>query len=365
MLDRVIISGGGTGGHIFPALAIADAIKAYNPQADILFVGAKGRMEMEKVPQAGYRIEGLNITGIQRSLSFSNFLFPFRLLHSLLKARSIVKQFKPQVVVGTGGFASGPTLFAASGLNIPTVIQEQNSVPGITNSRLAKRAVKVCVAYPGLEKYFSPTKIVMTGNPVRKAIEHNTYAKPDALRVFGLEAGKKTVFVYGGSQGALAVNQGVMNALNLWKNDNIQVIWQTGKSFFPNARQAVLESGAENIRVFAFIENMPAAYACSDLVVCRAGALSISEICVSGLPSVLVPLPTAAGDHQTKNAQALVQAGAAVLLSNQDAPAAMGSKVLDMIDNPGLLKKLSQGAQKLAVTDSANKIVDVLKEIVH
>lgn len=364
-LERVIISGGGTGGHIFPALAIADAVKAVSPNAEILFVGANGRMEMEKVPAAGYNIVGLDITGIQRSLSLSNLMFPIRLLKSISKAKKVVKDFNPQIAVGTGGFASGPTLYAASGLGIPTVVQEQNSFPGITNKWLAKKAARICVAYPGLEAFFPKEKIKMTGNPVRQQIEHNKITREEGAALFTLDPNKKIVFIYGGSLGALNVNHGAKNALETLAENNIQVIWQTGTGYLEQAVKFVEEKQLKNVRVMAFIERMDAAYACADLVVCRAGAISVSEICISKLAAVLVPLPTAAEDHQTKNAQALVNRDAAVLLSNADAPQKMGSVITDLINDDARLNKLRLGASAMAVHRSAEMIVAELINIIQ
>lgn len=363
-INRMIISGGGTGGHIFPALAIADAVKAKNPQAEILFVGANGRMEMDKVPGAGYPIKGLDITGIQRKLALSNFLFPFRLMKSISRAKQIVREFNPQVVVGTGGFASGPTLYAASSLGVPTLVQEQNSFPGITNKWLAKKASRICVAYPGLEQYFPKDKIVMTGNPVRKVIEYNSLSREQGAEVFGLDPKRKIVFIYGGSQGALAINKGAKNALLQLLQNDVQVIWQTGNGFLKEAQSFAAEQKLESARISAFIDRMDAAYACADLVVCRAGAISVSEICLSGLPSVLVPLPTAAEDHQTKNAKALENYNAAVLLSNADAPERMGSLILELIHNSDKLQQLRIGASAMALRDSADKIVNELEKII-
>ena len=364
-LERVIISGGGTGGHIFPALAIADAIKAISPDVEILFVGANGRMEMEKVPAAGYKIMGLDITGIQRSLSLSNLMFPFKLYNSIQKAKKIVRDFNPQVAVGTGGFASGPTLYAAASLGVPTVIQEQNSFPGITNKWLAKKAARICVAYPGLEAFFPKEKIKMTGNRVRQQIEHNKIKREEGAQLFSLDPNKKIVFIYGGSLGALNVNHGAKNAVEILESENVQVIWQTGVGFMEQATKFVEEKQLNNVRVMAFIERMDAAYACADLVVCRAGAISVSEICISKLAAVLVPLPTAAEDHQTKNAMALVNRNAAVLLSNADAPQQMANVILGLVNDDERLKKLRTGSASMAVHRSAEMIVSEIVKIVQ
>lgn len=363
-IERIIISGGGTGGHIFPALAIAEAVKAVSPQVEILFVGANGRMEMDKVPAAGYRIVGLDMTGIQRSLSLSNLLFPVRLVRSIQKAKKIVREFNPQVAVGTGGFASAPTLYAAASLGIPTVIQEQNSFPGKTNKWLAKKAARICVAYPGLEAFFPKEKIRVTGNPVRAVIEHNTITREEGASQFSLDATKKIVFIYGGSLGALNVNHGAKNAVEQLEAQGIQVIWQTGNGYLEQAVKHVEDKGLKNIRVLPFIERMDAAYACADLVVCRAGAISVSEICISRLAAVLVPLPTAAEDHQTKNALALVNRDAAVLLTNADAPQKMLGVITELIADDARLKKLRLGAAAMAVHRSAEMIVEELMQVI-
>jgi UDP-N-acetylglucosamine--N-acetylmuramyl-(pentapeptide) pyrophosphoryl-undecaprenol N-acetylglucosamine transferase len=363
-LNRIIISGGGTGGHIFPAVAIADAVKKRFSDADILFVGALGRMEMQKVPAAGYPIEGLEIEGIKRNLSLSNLLFPVKLWKSYFKAAAIIKVHQPQVVVGTGGFASGPTLLAAWRAGVPVVIQEQNSYPGITNRFMGNRAARICVAYPGLEQFFPATRIRITGNPVRNQIEHNTFSREKGAACFGLRPDKPIVFIYGGSQGALAINRGVDQALESLVTEDIQVIWQTGKSYVERARFAVQSAGlAERVFVSDFIEAMDAAYACCDLVICRAGAISVSEICIQGLPSVLVPLPTAAEDHQTKNARVLAEHGAAEILRNEDAPERLGSFITRLLHDEEKRRSMGIQAKNLAVYNSAEKIVDELIQV--
>jgi UDP-N-acetylglucosamine--N-acetylmuramyl-(pentapeptide) pyrophosphoryl-undecaprenol N-acetylglucosamine transferase len=363
-LKKIIISGGGTGGHIFPAVAIADAVKKRFPEVDILFVGALGRMEMQKVPAAGYPIEGLEIEGIKRSLSLSNFLFPFKLLKSYTKAAAIIKSHQPQLVVGTGGFASGPTLLAAWRSGVPVVIQEQNSFPGITNRFMGKRAARICVAYPGLERFFPSANIRITGNPVRTQIEHNIFNREMGATRFGLRPDKPIVFVYGGSQGALPINRGVDQALTSLLAEDIQVIWQTGKSYVERARFAVQSAGlADRVFVSDFIEAMDAAYACCDLVICRAGAISVSEICMQGLPSVLVPLPTAAEDHQTKNALVLAERSAAEILSNEEAPERLGYFLIRLLRDEEKRRNMGIQAKNLAVFNSAEKIVDELIQV--
>ncbi len=333
--------------------------------SDILFVGAEGRMEMQKVPAAGYPIEGLEITGLQRSLSLSNLAFPFKLWRSYNKAAEIIHKFKPQVVVGTGGYASGPTLLAALRAGIPVVIQEQNSFPGITNRFIGRKAARVCVAYPGMEKYFPAHVVRVTGNPVRERIENNRFLRAEGAAKFGLKPESPIAFVYGGSQGALAINRGVDNALSLLASNDIQLIWQTGKSYLERARFAVHEAGLEN-RVFVsdFIEEMDAAYACADLVLCRAGAISVSEICIQGLPSILVPLPTAAEDHQTKNAMALVGQGAAEILSNAEAPELLGNYLSRFMHDKDARTQMGLKAAGMAVKNSAEKIVDELIQVI-
>ena len=284
---RVILSGGGTGGHIFPAVAIANAIKAAAPQAEIRFVGAKGRMEMEKVPAAGYPIEGLWISGLQRRLTADNLLFPFKVISSLYKARKIIKSFKPDVVIGTGGYASGPTLRAASGAGIPTLIQEQNSFPGITNKMLAAKADIICVAYQGMEKFFPASKIKLTGNPVRSDIEFSNISKSETLAQFGLQEGKTTLLVVGGSLGARTINQSIEAGINTLAEAGIQLIWQTGKNFAPQASKALAPYEGKGFITMPFIKEMDKAYAAADIVVSRAGAIAISELCITGKPSIL------------------------------------------------------------------------------
>lgn len=363
-LHKVIISGGGTGGHIFPAIAVADALKRISPSVEILFVGALGKMEMQKVPAAGYRIIGLDITGLQRKISVSNLLFPFRLIKSYFKARAIIREFRPQVVLGTGGFASGPLLYAATGMGIPSIIQEQNSYPGITNRSLGKRVKRVCVAYPGLEEFFESEKIILTGNPVRYDIENNKWSREDATRHFGLNPERPVILVYGGSLGALAINQGTLNALKSWSENGYQLIWQTGNPFFAQAETAVKNGYSETVRVMPFIDKMDAAYAAADLVVGRAGAIAVSELCLNGKPSILVPLPTAAEDHQTKNARALEVRNAAVLLPNQSAPTALAEFVTKLMNDEKRRDELSDNIAAMAVRNSADSIVNEMLSII-
>jgi UDP-N-acetylglucosamine--N-acetylmuramyl-(pentapeptide) pyrophosphoryl-undecaprenol N-acetylglucosamine transferase len=355
-LLKVIISGGGTGGHIFPAIAIANALKAKYNQVEILFVGALGKMEMEKVPAAGYKIEGLNITGIQRSLSLSNLAFPFRLLQSVSRSRKIIKSFKPDVVVGVGGFASGPLLYAASQLNIPALIQEQNSYPGITNKLLAKRVQTICVAYDNMENYFPKEKLKLTGNPVRNDILNLSGKRERALEYFKLKDGLKTVFVTGGSLGSKTINESILKNIERFAENNIQLIWQTGKNFIGTAQEAVKMHADKGLHAFDFISKMDYAYAVADVVVSRAGASSVSELSLVNKAAILIPYPLAAEDHQTKNAMALVNYNAAVLIKDEEAREKLGDEVLDLIKNEERRQKLENNITRLAIKDSAEVI---------
>jgi UDP-N-acetylglucosamine--N-acetylmuramyl-(pentapeptide) pyrophosphoryl-undecaprenol N-acetylglucosamine transferase len=355
-LLKVIISGGGTGGHIFPAIAIANALKAKYHQVDILFVGALGKMEMEKVPAAGYKIEGLNITGIQRSFSLSNLAFPFRLLQSVNRSRKIIKSFKPDVVVGVGGFASGPLLYAASQLNIPALIQEQNSYPGITNKLLAKRVQTICVAYENMARFFPKEKLKLTGNPVRNDILNLSGKRERALEYFNLKEGYKTVFVTGGSLGSRTINESILKNINAFAENNIQLIWQTGKSFITTAQEAVKKYNDKGIYAFDFISKMDYAYAIADLVISRAGASSVSELSLVNKAAILIPYPLAAEDHQTKNAMALVNYNAAVLIKDEEAREKLGEVVMDLIQHDEKRFKLEHNITKLAIKDSAEVI---------
>lgn len=355
---KVIISGGGTGGHIFPAIAIADAVKRQIPNAEILFVGAKGKMEMERVPQAGYKIEGLWISGIQRSLTVKNLAFPLKLISSMAKARSIVRMFKPDVAVGVGGYASGPLLRVASTKKIPSLIQEQNSFPGITNRLLAAKVSKVCVAYEGMDRWFSKDKIVMTGNPVREQVVNLEGKKPEACTFFGLKTDKPTLLVVGGSLGARTINQSIQKNLQLFKDGGYQLIWQTGKLYGETAYDAVREIDYEGIKTFKFIDRMDLAYAMADVVVSRAGAMSVSEICLAQKPAILIPSPNVAEDHQTKNARALADKGAAILVADKDAEQVLGDEIKELLNNKDKQAALSANAGKMAHTNAAEKIAD-------
>jgi UDP-N-acetylglucosamine--N-acetylmuramyl-(pentapeptide) pyrophosphoryl-undecaprenol N-acetylglucosamine transferase len=362
---KVIISGGGTGGHIFPAIAIANALKQkLNEKVDILFVGAEGRMEMEKVPAAGYKIVGLWISGLNRSLSLKNLAFPFKLLASLWKANKIIKNFKPDVVVGVGGYASGPILAIASMRSVPTLIQEQNSYAGITNKILGKRVNKVCVAYDGMEKFFPKEKIVLTGNPVRQDILQLEGKRERGLEHFKLSGDKKTVLVIGGSLGARTINESIEKSLELFKQNDVQLIWQTGKNFFPKAVDAVGKTDIESLKPFDFIQKMDLAYAVSDVVISRAGASSVSELCLVRKPAILVPSPNVAEDHQTKNAMALATHHAAIIIKDVDAEKLLVSETIDLIKSDERQEKLSANIHKLAFRDSAGVIASEVINLV-
>jgi len=361
---RIIISGGGTGGHVFPAIAIAGALRSKDPGVNILFVGAQGRMEMEKVPAAGYPIEGLWISGLQRRLSCENLLFPFKLIHSSIRARKIIRRFKPQVVVGVGGYASGPTVKAAAAMGIPTLVQEQNSYPGITNKMLARKARRICVAYPGMERYFPAKKLVLTGNPVRPEIVHAMAKRHEALEFFGLDESKPVILAVGGSLGALTINRSLHSGLKTIADAGIQLIWQTGKSYSGQAESAVLPFTGAGIRQFPFITRMDLAYAASDVVISRAGALAISELCVTGRPSVLVPSPNVAEDHQTRNAMALVNEGAALMVKDSEAEHKLVNTAIELAGNGQLRKNLSEQILKLGRENAAADIASLILECI-
>lgn len=354
---RVIISGGGTGGHIFPAVSIANAIKEQYPDAEILFVGAEGRMEMQRVPAAGYDIIGLPVAGFDRKHLLRNIGVLAKLLRSQIKARKIVKSFKPDVAVGVGGYASGPTLKVAGMMGIPTLIQEQNSYAGVTNKLLAKQAAKICVAYEGMERFFDKDKIILTGNPVRQGLLNHTISREEAIRSFRLDPDKKTILIVGGSLGARTINNCVMQGLEKIKDSGVQFIWQTGKIYIDEARATVAQAGElPMLYTTDFISDMATAYSAADLVISRAGAGSISEFCLLAKPVILVPSPNVAEDHQTKNALALVNKDAALYVKDAEA----GEKLLDTaiatVRQPGKLKDLSTNIAKLALKDSATVI---------
>ena len=361
LIERAIISGGGTGGHIFPAIAIADEIKKRNPSASILFVGAIGKMEMEKVPQAGYEIVGLKIAGLQRKFSFSNFLLPFKILGSLLKARKILVDFKPQIVIGVGGYASGPTLMMANFLSIPTVIQEQNSFPGKTNRILAKKAACICTAYEGMERFFPNSKVVLTGNPIRKEFSANLKSKAEACTFFGLDPEKPTILVIGGSLGAKTLNISVQKNLEEIMNSGVQIIWQCGKLYHSQLLIDLKDKELKNICLYQFIERMDLAYSAADLIISRAGAISVSELCIVGKPLILVPSPNVAEDHQTKNANALVAKNAAILITDSEAPDLLFKIALDLLKQKEKCELLSFEIKKIQKLNATADIVDAFE----
>lgn len=363
---RIIISGGGTGGHIFPAIAIADALKKRYPKAEILFIGAKNRMEMDRVPKAGYPIEGLWISGFKRELSIDNLSFPFKLLSSMIKARKIIKRFKPDVVIGVGGFASGPTMKTAASLNIPIVIQEQNSFPGITNKIVAKKAAKICVAYDNMETWFPKDKIVLTGNPLRNNIKPLDDIKDEALKFFELMPDKKTILLVGGSQGALGINKGISTLMSLFNDNNYQMIWQTGKFYYEQAVEEVKKHGLQDrVKCTVFIDRMDFAYAAADVVISRAGAMSISELSLLNKAVVFVPLPTAAEDHQTKNAMRLVEADAALLVKNNETEKKLLPTVFELLNDDEKQKNMKVNIAKFAKPNAAEDIVDQIEIVLN
>ncbi|MCU0471114.1 MAG: undecaprenyldiphospho-muramoylpentapeptide beta-N-acetylglucosaminyltransferase [Arcicella sp.] len=363
-MPKVIISGGGTGGHIYPAIAIANALKEINPAIEVLFVGAEGKMEMEKVPKAGYQIIGLPIAGINRSNLLANISFPKKLISSLSEARKIIKDFKPDVAVGVGGYASGPVLLAASMMDIPYLIQEQNSYAGITNKFLSKNADKICVAYPNMENFFKKEKIKMTGNPVRKDILEVNSKRAKALTHFGLSADKKTVLVIGGSQGARTINEAIDAGLTNLVGAGYQVVWQTGKLYIDRAKKTA-EVFQGQVFVSDFIYEMDLAYAIADVVVSRAGALSVSELCLAAKPAILVPLPTAAEDHQTMNAMSLVNNDAAILVKDVTAQEELVKTTIGLLKDNEKQALLSKNIHQLAKPEAAREIAEeVLKLIV-
>lgn len=356
---RIIISGGGTGGHIFPAVSIANAIKEQHPEAEILFVGAEGRMEMQRVPAAGYQIIGLPVAGFDRKHLLKNISVLIKLMKSQIKARRIIKEFKPDAAVGVGGYASGPTLKVAGSMGIPTLIQEQNSYAGVTNKLLAKKACKICVAYEGMERFFDKEKIILTGNPVRQNLLNQQMSQEEAIRSFNLDPTKKTVLIVGGSLGARTINNCVLNGLDQIRQSGVQFIWQTGKFYINEAKEKV--GHAENypmLHTTDFITDMAAAYNAADLVISRAGAGSISEFCLLGKPVILVPSPNVAEDHQTKNALALVAKDAALYIKDAEASEKLLKTAIETVQQPETLKKLSTNIAKLAFKDSANTIAE-------
>ncbi|WP_288981117.1 undecaprenyldiphospho-muramoylpentapeptide beta-N-acetylglucosaminyltransferase [uncultured Flavobacterium sp.] len=357
---RFIISGGGTGGHIYPAVAIANELKSRFPEAEFLFVGAKDKMEMQKVPQAGYAIKGLWISGIKRKLTLDNAMFPFKLLSSMWNSFRIIKSFKPDVVIGTGGFASGAVLQVASMLNIPTVIQEQNSYPGITNKLLAKKANKICVAYENLERFFPKDKMILTGNPVRQDLI-NEASKSEAISYFKLDTNKKTLLVLGGSLGARRINQLIEKELDFLLSQNIQIIWQCGKLYL-NYYSKYNEK--ENVQVVAFIDRMDLVYAAADVVISRSGASSVSELCIVGKPTIFIPSPNVAEDHQTKNAKAISDKNGAILIRESELEAQFETVFSDLISSENKQTELSQNIKKLAKPNATKDIVEEIVKLI-
>ena len=361
---RLIISGGGTGGHIFPALAIANEFKYRYPDAEILFVGALGKMEMTRVPEAGYKIIGLWISGLQRKLTLSNLSFPFKLISSYLKARNIIRKFKPHAVIGTGGYASGPIMLASTKNNIPSLIQEQNSYAGLTNKQLASNVQRICVAYPGMENYFPKEKIMFTGNPVRKDIINLDTKREKALSHFAFSSSERTMLILGGSLGARTLNESVLAGIDKLIDAKVQVIWQTGKMYYESVKAQVQNKDLRRIRIHDFLKQMDLAYATSDVVISRAGALAISELCLAKRPCILVPSPNVAEDHQTKNAMSLVNESAAIMIKDADARESLISESLKLLYDENQCERLKENISRLARPGATEDIVDEIEKII-
>ncbi len=357
---KIILSGGGTGGHIYPAIAIANELKSRFPDAEFLFVGAKDRMEMEKVPQAGFNIKGLWISGIQRKLTLRNLTFPFKVISSLWNARKIIKSFRPNVAIGTGGFASGPLLKVAASNNIPTLIQEQNSYPGITNKLLSRKAKKICVAYDGLERFFPVGKIIKTGNPVRQGLLDIETKTVEAKNFFDLKHAKYTLLVIGGSLGSRRINQLIEKELDFLDTQNIQIIWQCGKLYY---QQYKIYNNTNNVQVFEFINNIDFAYAAADIVISRAGASSVSELCIVGKPVIFIPSPNVAEDHQTKNAMSVVNQDAAMIIKEEDLDADFENKFSQLVASSEKQKELGGNIKKLALVNATKDIADEVEKL--
>ena len=358
---KFILSGGGTGGHIYPAIAIANELKLRFPDCEILFVGANNKMEMQKVPQAGYKIIGLWIAGIQRRLTFDNSLFPLKLISSLLKSRTIIRDFKPNVVIGTGGFASGPLLRVAAIAEIPTVIQEQNSYPGITNKWLSRKANKICVAYENLEQFFPENKIVMTGNPVRQDLIAIKGKRQEAIDYFKLADDKKTLLILGGSLGARRINQLIAKELVNFSSQNVQIIWQCGKLYFEEYKHY---NENKNVQVLAFIDRMDLVYAAADIVISRSGASSVSELCIVGKPVIFIPSPNVAEDHQTKNAKSIVDKNGALMIKEIELDTQFNTVFNNLLNNEKEQNELSENISKLAKTNATKDIVDEIIKLI-
>ena len=364
---NVLVSGGGTGGHIFPALSIANEVRRRHPEANILFVGAEGRMEMEKVPAAGYKIIGLPVSGFDRKHLLRNIKVVARLLKSMNMARNILKDFKPDIAIGVGGYASGPMLKEAQKQGIPTLLQEQNSYAGVTNKLLAAKADRICVAYEGMERFFPQDKIVLTGNPVRRNLLECGATPEQARQAMGVDPNRKTILIIGGSLGARTINNAIISGLQQIgeASYNVQVLWQTGKIYDRQCREALEASGVKNVSQMAFISNMDMAYRAADLVVSRAGASSISELQLLGKPAILVPSPNVAEDHQTKNALALSTRDAAIMVTDADASALLVDTMLKTVTDDALLSSLGDNVSKMALRDAAERIVDEVESIIH
>lgn len=361
---KVIISGGGTGGHIFPAISIANALKEKDKNIEILFVGATARMEMEKVPAAGYKIIGLPVAGFQRRFTFKNFTFFFKLFASIAKAKGIIKSFRPDAVVGVGGYASGPVLRVATNRGIPTLIQEQNSYPGVTNKLLAKKVNKICVAYEGMDRFFPAHKIILTGNPVRQDLLSIGNKKEEGFKYFQLQGNKKVLLVIGGSLGARTINHSVRSNLELVAQNKIQLIWQTGKEYFSTAKAEVEKLNTDDIKVYDFISRMDLAFAVSDVVVSRAGAGTISELCLVRKPTIFVPSPNVAEDHQTKNAMTLVKNNAAMMIEDANAEKRLIPASIELLKDSITMSIYSENIGKMAIRNSAGKIAEEILKLV-
>ncbi len=366
---KAIISGGGTGGHIFPAVSIANALKEKYPDAEILFVGAKGRMEMQKVPQAGYKIVGLPIAGFQRKKLWKNFLLPFKIISSTIKARKIIKNFRPDIAIGVGGYASGPTLAAAVAKHVPSLIQEQNSYPGVTNKMLSDKVNTICVAYDKMDRWFSAKKIVFTGNPIRQDIamlyDDANLKRLEGMKSFELAEGKTTVLVVGGSLGALTINESIYANLDYFIQNDVQLIWQTGKWFFEKAKERVKTLNTPLIKVHEFVYDMQQAYSVADVIVSRAGAIAISELCIVGKPCILVPSPNVAEDHQSKNANALVVKNAALMVKDVESREKLVEELDKLIKDPIRQKEMSENLKQMGIRDADKRIVEEIEKIVR
>jgi UDP-N-acetylglucosamine--N-acetylmuramyl-(pentapeptide) pyrophosphoryl-undecaprenol N-acetylglucosamine transferase len=362
---RILIGGGGTGGHVFPAIAIADALKEMDPSTDFLFVGANGKLEMEKVPEAGYTIEGLPVAGFQRSLTLKNVSFFYKLFISMVRSRRIIRKYQPDVAIGVGGYASGPILKAAARRGIPILIQEQNSYAGVTNRLLARSARVICVAYENMDRYFPADKIMLTGNPVRRSLLEHGGNRAECLKEFGLRDGTKICLVVGGSLGARTINRSIMDGLEKLNREDLQLLWQSGSIYYEEVRDAVKRSGLGNVQVHPFISRMERAYYIADTIVSRAGAITISELCLIGKPAILVPSPNVAEDHQTRNATALVDREAAWMVSDREAPEKLVDTMLELMKNREQQGRLSKQIKKLGISDSADRIATEVLKLVN